>query len=240
MIYIRSKRVTQVAKTTAIVLISVLACYQSSLASSTSINTTNTNNNNNDANLVTNYSNYHNNNNATQQIKSKQPPANQLDAPKYYNLNSLLYKKTSTSQSGDGKSIPTFIKPKDRIDNEEADNNDENSSSVDDLIRSMKRRQHTISTNRGKNDEPSSINDEDEQGATEDEGQVSNRKKGINNFIGEEDEATIQRKSTNIDRDSDDAADSSLRSDQSSRLKLSGGSSASSLLSRIRGNVGKY
>lgn len=90
----------------------------------------------------------------------------QLDAPKYYGLNALLYKPHQDLRPLDGS--------------RRAEGSD-GASSMDGLIESMRRQ----SNEGGSGDDSSSM-----------------RRKVVPNGIRSEDEATIQRKSTNIPEDS--------------------------------------
>lgn len=134
---------------------------------------------------------------------------NQLDAPKYYDLNGLLYKKTSSSSSSFGSESDgntQAIRPRDRIgDNDDAE--EKSAADVDELIRSMRRR-----TSNGAANEDSGANDDSIRGD----------RRPIEPNLREEDEATIQRKSTNIERDSSEL---SPDSDQSSPADAAGTSS---------------
>lgn len=142
------------------------------------------------------------------------PLINQLDAPKYYDLNAMLYKKAipfsssrspSEGSSNLGPSGGARIKPK-----EDFVGNDEESS-IDSLIRAMRRsKENDNSGSDGTGKETSGIIYDGIDGASNGNG----RRSGMMDSIGSADEATIQRKSTNLDDDSTshEAPSSRLRS----------------------------
>lgn len=166
-----------------------------------------------------------------------------LDAPKYYDLNGLLYKTTTTNLANNGaiprssSSDSKTIKPRDELDNNSADDSSSSAQSIDELIRSMRRMR-----NGNGGDAMSSLDADQERHRTNDLDDVAgdgrrlkptSRMNGGDN-IGDVDEATIQRKQPADDVDENDAVSSRNGSadddnDQSSLTK--DGTSAS----RLRG-----
>lgn len=126
-----------------------------------------------------------------------------IDAPKYYERNSLLYKSPKSSNANtaidDLKPLDgARINPKDMTLTSSLDEDDE-SSSIDGLIRVMRRKENRAT-------EPGVSY----YGPRNKEGMVDTISRGT----AEDDEASVQRKSTNIE------ADSSLSPGTSSRLRV--------------------
>lgn len=147
-----------------------------------------------------------------------------IDAPKYYDLNALLYKnkqtgdKTSSSASDDASGVSDLrpingarINPRDgSVENEASNPGGE--SSIDSLIRAMRRsmaEQDRKQLDRDSRPDSMSSVDESDDGSSYESGKrgpntgavgSGGRKSAVD--IGSDDEASIQRKSTNIDDDS--------------------------------------
>lgn len=132
-------------------------------------------------------------------ININQPP----DAPKYYERNSLLYKSPKSSSNtniplDDLKPLDgARINPKDMTLTKALDEEDD-SSSIDGLIRAMRKKEN-----------PATESGVSYYGQGNKESMMDSTSRGLT----EEDEASVQRKSTNIE------PDSSLSSGTSSRLR---------------------
>lgn len=121
---------------------------------------------------------------------------NQIDAPKYYALNALLYKTPASSYNKNSLST-SDLRPRDgaRLEPktggvERAGGSSSEESPIDDLISAMRRSKEAAMV-------------EDKQtGVTYDSSKKAGTMGGSGSF-GTDDEATIQRKSTNLDDDSE-------------------------------------
>lgn len=125
------------------------------------------------------------------------------DAPKYYDLNALLYKSTNNKHRGtadlrplDGEPISSPRRAQTNVDDEE--------SSIDSLIRNMQR-------NKANTDSLDDINATNEGISKTSLGGDGNSRRPMNNGIGPDDEATIQRKSTNVEDEQSPTSSSRLR-----------------------------
>lgn len=126
-----------------------------------------------------------------------------LDAPKYYHLNELLYKTTSGDESPQAAALPNLrphLGP--RGGDVASAAPDENDSPIDGLVREMRggRKESTMTTSSIGGSTGSGLNSdgaENGRAAPANGGGVTTPMRG-NNF-GPDDEATIQRKSTNLD-----------------------------------------
>lgn len=193
-------------------------------------------------------------------LSSSQPTfINQLqktDAPKYYKLNALLYKSTrdGTAASEDGPKLPaSSLRPVEGSRmalggapssrkaagpyDDDDDGNGDDETSIDSLIRAMRRREmNKLDGNQAKSDEVAT-GTTDAKGLSSGRGFEAKAANGAStrnkvDSLEADEEATIQRKSTNIEDEDEEARNQAgrlvRRSSQTSRLPRANGKNLSS------------